>query len=148
MAGKRSQQPKRGKKKNFIPDRWQQHQLRRIDGLIAKAVGESAESSVLNALGTIKPGWYISGRKATKEEDHNGIDIVLTVKWWGETRIIPIQIKSSYLGREKHLEKAVGKKQKIYAVIIHLKDSDAVIVSKVKDAVKVTVEGKIMQTPE
>lgn len=148
MAGKRSQQPKRGKKRHFVPNNWQRRQLARIDKIISHAVGDSAESSVLNALGTIKPGWYISGRKATKEEDHNGIDIVLTVKWWGETRIIPIQVKSSYLGREKHLGKAVGKKQKIYAVIIHLKDSDAVIVSKITDAIKVTVEGRIMETPE
>lgn len=114
--------------------------MERLNGVLGEAIGKSAESSVLNALKSVNPGWYISGRPATEYEDRHGVDLFLRVLWRGKEVEIPIQVKSSQRRAERHKARNFREKQFIYVVVIKTNDSDTLIVKKIYKAVRISIQ--------
>ena len=84
--------------------------------------GRAAENFFINRVmcrerweNDLWPRWLIGIRRATQEEDKNGIDFFAETRDAGE---IPIQIKSSSAGAKTYKEKHSGKNRTVCIVII------------------------------
>lgn len=73
-------------------------------------IGEKTERRLIDALkspGATKPKWFIELQRASALLDMRGIDAIALVRYPGhdEPIRIPVQIKSSALGRDEYFEK-------------------------------------------
>ena len=67
-----------------------------------RLIGKLNEDRFLRIMTQARPfpGWYYGIRRATEEQDRHGIDFVVEL----DVMEVPLQIKSSLLGREQHKE--------------------------------------------
>jgi len=100
---------------------------------VAKALGEIAnekgfgnELKVVEALqeSPTKPKWIHEVRKATQEEDAQGVDVVVTT----DVGPLFLQVKSSHLGAE--IFKQNNRKKKIGVLVVKARDLPSKVANK------------------
>ena len=122
------------RKKTRRKHHWTKAEKSKFYTALDRARGETAETSVIRALDELKESpWFISVRKATNYEDHQGIDLFVKTRHWGKYFEFPIQIKSSSRGLRSHIRKNEGKAY-IPGIIVRSDTEDSEIVSRVKSA--------------
>lgn len=103
-------------------------QFRRQLYLANKDRGTRSEERVLHALSPEhRPAWMRDVCKATAEQDHRGIDIVLK----SDVGDLYIQVKSSRGGQERFDAHPRRRRLPVEVVIVGPKDTDTTIRSKV-----------------
>ena len=110
--------------------------IAQILGADAKKRGRRSESHVLDALALpSRPEWIRSVRKATKDEDHHGIDVVVE----SDVGKLFVQVKSSR-GGKAHFEER-RRSARIVVVVAKVTDSPEGLLRKVVgELVKVRAE--------
>ncbi len=95
----------------------------------AAKLGRDNETAVL-CCGVTKwlPSWVYEVRQATDEEDHSGVDIVVSTHF-GD---LPVQVKSSRAGAMKHAHRYPD----IPVVTVYAGDDDAEIARKLRKALR------------
>ena len=71
--------------------------LHRVFGDVARARGELAEHRVLDAVGSLREPWLRGVRAATREEDQQGIDVVV----FTDVGALHLQVKCSRAGLQR-----------------------------------------------
>lgn len=72
-----------------------------------------------------RPSWMLSARIATKEEDHNGIDIVIQ----SDIGKLFVQVKSSEKGKEAFSERR--RRARVAIIVVHHNDTENDLLNKV-----------------
>lgn len=105
-------------------------------GEVAAARGRSAEERVVEALALpSRPAWVLGARRATKAEDHAGIDAVVD----SDVGKLFVQVKSSRTGKAKFQERKRGVRVAI-VIVRGGDDGEAVLRKVVGELAKVRAE--------
>ncbi len=100
--------------------------LAQILGKDAKKRGRTNEARVIEALALpTRPPWMRSVRRATKAEDHAGIDVVVE----SDVGKLFVQVKSSRGGKAAFLERR--RTARVAIVVVHVTDSPEALLRKV-----------------
>jgi hypothetical protein len=100
--------------------------LAQMLGKDAKKRGRTNEARVIEALALpTRPAWMRAARKATKSEDHAGIDVVVE----SDVGKLYVQVKSSPGGKAAFLERR--RSARIAIVVVHVTDSPETLLRKV-----------------
>ena len=95
-------------------------------GRVANEKGLGKENKVVYALENCldKPKWLGTSRKATREEDRKGADVICET----DVGSLYLQVKSSHHGKEKFETKS--RKKAIEVIVVKYNDTDQFIASK------------------
>jgi hypothetical protein len=100
--------------------------IAQILGKDAKKRGGTSEARVIEALALpARPAWMRAARKATRSEDHAGIDVVIE----SDVGKLYVQVKSSRGGKAAFLERR--RSARIAIVVVHVTDSPETLLRKV-----------------
>jgi hypothetical protein len=101
-------------------------QINRQFGKVANQRGRGNEKRVLDAcLLAARPGWMQAARLATREEDHDGIDVVIE----SDVGKLYVQVKSSRRGKAAFLES--DRRARVAVVVVRTGDSQEALLRKV-----------------
>lgn len=101
-------------------------QLGHMLGAIGKKRGKTNERLVLDALALpSRPAWIASVRKATQEEDHAGIDVVVE----SDVGKLFVQVKSSRRGKQEFEERR--RTVRVVVVVVKANDTEEGLLRKV-----------------